>query len=69
MFNSSRAHKREPWLICNFTARPAAQELRTEWQAGELVTSIFSQATQQCLQYPSNNKRLRNYHINHRTKC
>jgi hypothetical protein len=45
-------------LICNFTARPAAQKLRIEWQVGELATSILSHVTDECLQYPSNHKRL-----------
>jgi len=41
-------------LIFNFTARPAAQELRSEWQVGELVKSILSHSTEECKQYPSN---------------
>jgi len=45
-------------LICNFTARPAAQQLRTDWQGGWLVTSLLTQATKEFLQCPSNHKRL-----------
>lgn len=56
MFNAIRGHKPMPLLICNFTARQAAQQLRTEWQGGGLVTSVLSQATKECLQYPSIHK-------------
>jgi len=43
MFNAIRGHKqRTSLLICNFTARPAAQKLRTEWLVGEFVTSAPS---------------------------
>jgi len=36
-------------FICNFIARPAAQQLRTEWHVRELATSILSHATEECL--------------------
>jgi hypothetical protein len=54
MFNEIRGRKRMSLLICNFTARPTAQQLRSEWQVGELVKSILSHATEECRQYPSN---------------
>jgi hypothetical protein len=49
MLNESGAHKRMSLLICKFTARSAVQKLRSEWQVGELATSILSQATEECL--------------------